>query len=126
MQVLRSGKKALIVKRGGEIQVFGETCPHMGADMTEAVYCAEKGTLQCRWHGYIFSSKGGGFLENPNEVFMRLLREPTEHFKPEKMPKYRLPVVAHSVRDGRLYLGKPADKDAKEEASAKADGGAGQ
>jgi hypothetical protein len=39
VQVLPSGRKAVVLKRGDEISVFGELCPHMGADLSTAVYC---------------------------------------------------------------------------------------
>jgi nitrite reductase/ring-hydroxylating ferredoxin subunit len=116
-RTLPSGKKVVILKEGGATRVFGELCPHMGADMTEATYCAKTGTLQCPWHGYIFSSSDGRFLENPNERLMKLIRGPSEHFKPDTRPNYKLQVLAHHVRDGRLYLGRPPrNEDAVSEA----------
>lgn len=114
----RSGRKAIVVRTGSEVRVFGELCPHMGADMAEAKYCAKTGTLHCRWHGYVFSAKDGKFLENPNEKLMAILRAPTKHFDPAKMPRYRLSVIPSTVKDGRVYIGR------EEEAAAAAEGGA--
>lgn len=101
-----SGRKAVVVRTGNEVRAFGELCPHMGADMAEATYCARTGTLHCRWHGYVFSATDGKFLENPNEKLMGILRTPSKHFDPTKMPRYRLAVVPCSVKEGRVYLGR--------------------
>ena len=108
VKVLKNGKKAIVVKRGDTISAFHETCPHLGADLSEAWYCEKKNTLQCKWHGYIFGAEDGKFVENPNENFMRLIRGPSEHYKPEKQPKYRLAMLSTAVRDGRLIIGKDA------------------
>ncbi len=113
VKVLKNGKKALIVKKGDDLHVFGEVCPHLGADLSEGRYCAKTGTLHCKWHGYVFSTDDGRFVENPNEKFMRILRTPTEHFKPEKQPRYRLAQLASAVKDGRLVIGKGAQDEAR-------------
>jgi nitrite reductase/ring-hydroxylating ferredoxin subunit len=107
VRVLPNGKKAIIVRKGEEVRVYGEVCPHLGADLSEARYCAKTNTLHCKWHGYVFSAEDGTFVENPNEQFMRLIRVPSEHFKPEKTPKYRLHVLKSSVQNGRLTIGQP-------------------
>jgi nitrite reductase/ring-hydroxylating ferredoxin subunit len=109
VKVLRSGRKAIVVRRGAEIHAFGEVCPHMGADMSEATYCAKDGTLQCRWHGYFFSADDGQFVRNPNEDFMQLLRTPSQHFVPGKTPRYRLATIPTSQKDGRLFFGREDD-----------------
>ncbi len=112
-RMLKSGKKVVLVRRGGEVKAFGELCPHMGADLSEGWYCAQSGTLQCRWHGYIFGVDDGRFLENPNEKLMKLVRIPSAHYKPEKTPKYRLAVVPCHVEGGRVIVGRaPATQDA--------------
>lgn len=112
VRVLPNGKKAIIVRAGDEVRVFGEICPHLGADLSEGKFCAKTKTLQCKWHGYIFSTEDGRFLENPNEVFMRLIRVPSEHFKPEKTPRYRLHMLKSSVENGRLQIGPTASAPA--------------
>lgn len=103
--ILPNGKKAILVRRGSEVRVFGEVCPHLGADMAEGRYCAKTNTLHCKWHGYVFSADDGRFLENPNEKFMRLIRIPSEHFKPEKTPRYRLHMLKSTVQNGRVIIG---------------------
>lgn len=113
----RSGRKAIVVRTGSDVRVFGELCPHMGADMAEATYCAKTGTLHCRWHGYVFSAKDGKFLENPNEKLMGILRTPSKHYDPTKMPRYRLSVIPSTVKEGRVFFGR------EEEASAAMEGG---
>ncbi|NUP13601.1 MAG: Rieske (2Fe-2S) protein [Polyangiaceae bacterium] len=104
MKILSNGKKAIVLKTGHDIRVYSEVCPHLGADMSEATYCAKAGTLQCRWHGYVFSAKDGTHLDNPNERMMQELREPSAHYRPDRAPRYRLPVVPHTVRGDRLYF----------------------
>lgn len=106
VKVLRSGQKAIVLRRGGQIHAFSDVCPHMGGDLAEARYCAKDGTLQCRWHGYFFGAEDGKFLRNPNEDFMQLLRVPSKHFVPEKTPRYRLTVIPTSQQDGRLFFGR--------------------
>jgi nitrite reductase/ring-hydroxylating ferredoxin subunit len=105
VKMLRSGRKAVIVRRGTEVRVFGEMCPHMGADMSEARYCVEDRTLSCPWHGYVFSADDGRFVKNPNEEIMRALRTPTKCFQPGKTPRYRLPIFASRVIGARLFIG---------------------
>ena len=103
-RVLRSGKKVLLIREGDSVKVFGEVCPHMGADLSQATYCSARRTLQCFWHGYLFSAEDGRFLENPNEKIMKLIRQPSAHYRPEKTPRYRLPVVPFSIEDGRVHI----------------------
>lgn len=106
VKILRSGQKAIVIRRGDMLRAFGEICPHMGADMAEAKYCPEECSLQCRWHGYVFSADDGKFLRNPNEETLRRLRGPTQHFAPTKTPRYRLTTIPTSVKDGRLFFGR--------------------
>jgi nitrite reductase/ring-hydroxylating ferredoxin subunit len=105
VRVLPSGRKAVVLKRGDEITVFGELCPHMGADLSTATYCPNEGTLTCSWHGYVFDADDGSFRENPNERLLKPLRTPSKHYRPEKTPQYRLRRVPFQVKGSRLYLG---------------------
>jgi len=105
VQVLPSGRKAVVLKRGNEISVFGELCPHMGADLSTATYCPNEGTLTCSWHGYVFDADDGRFRENPNERLLKQLRTPSKHYRPEKTPEYRLRRVPFRIKGSRLYLG---------------------
>jgi nitrite reductase/ring-hydroxylating ferredoxin subunit len=104
VKILPNGKKAIVLRKGSEIRVFAETCPHLGADLSEARYCEREGTLQCRWHGYVFSSSTGAFVDNPNDRMMRELREPSAVYRPDKMPRYRLSTVPHVVAGDRLFF----------------------
>src|SRR5262249_49625710 len=106
VKILGSGRKVIIVKHGTEVRAFHEVCPHMGADLSEGVYCERDRTLHCPWHGYVFSTEDGRYLSNPNERFMALLRSPSPHFKPEKTPRYRLSPVPFVIADGRIVFGK--------------------
>ncbi len=103
-KVLRSGRKALVIKQGSDIKVFGDLCPHMGGDMTTATYCASAGTLACSWHGYVFGADDGRFRDNPNERLMSALREPSEYYRPEKTPKFRLRVLSFQIKGSTLYF----------------------
>jgi nitrite reductase (NADH) small subunit/3-phenylpropionate/trans-cinnamate dioxygenase ferredoxin subunit len=103
--VLRSGRKAVVLKRGDDVTVFGELCPHMGADMANAAYCSDEGTLTCSWHGYVFNADDGTLRENPNEQLLKPLRTPSKHYRPEKTPRYRLRKLAFRIEGSRLYLG---------------------
>lgn len=123
VKVMKSGKKAVIIRQGQDVKVFGELCPHMGADLSEAWYCAKEGTLQCRWHGYVFNAGDGQFIKNPNEEFMKLLRKPSPHFKPEKTPKYRLPLVPFYIQDGRVFLGRSSPPAATQDNDVEVKGG---
>jgi nitrite reductase/ring-hydroxylating ferredoxin subunit len=105
VKVLRSGRKAVVLKRGDEITIFGELCPHMGADLSTATYCANEGTLTCSWHGYVFDADDGTLRENPNEQLLKPLRTPSTHFRPEKTPRYRLRKVPFRVEGSTLYFG---------------------
>src|SRR5436190_1490502 len=53
VKVLDSGRKAVVLKKGDDITIFAELCPHMGADLSTAEYCPNDGTLTCSWHGYV-------------------------------------------------------------------------
>ena len=104
VKVLRSGRKAVVIKRDGDITVYDELCPHMGGDMTTATYCAAEGTLACSWHGYVFGASDGRIRDNPNERLMSVLREPSEHYKPEITPKFRLRALPFRVEGSTLYF----------------------
>lgn len=104
VKILPNGKKAIVLRKGDVVRVFAEVCPHLGADLAEASYCASARTLQCKWHGYLFSTEDGRFVDNPNERMMQELREPTDTYQPHKTPKYRLGVIQHRVADGRVYF----------------------
>ena len=103
--VLRSGRKAVVLKRGDDITIFGELCPHMGADLSTATYCANEGTLTCSWHGYVFDADDGSLRENPNERLLKPLRAPSKHYRPEKTPRYRLRRVPFQIRGSKLHIG---------------------
>ena len=106
VKVLSSGRKAIVLKRGDEITVFGELCPHMGADLSTATYCPNDGTLACSWHGYVFDAQDGTLRDNPNERLLKPLRTPSKHYRPEKTPQYRLRRVPFQIRGSRLILGR--------------------
>ena len=106
VKVLSSGRRAVVVRRGDDIKVYDELCPHMGGDLTEAVYCGDKGTLACYWHGYEFDVDDGTLCENPNARLMAKLRAPTKHFQPDRAPSYRLRAIPSRVEGSTLYFGR--------------------
>jgi nitrite reductase/ring-hydroxylating ferredoxin subunit len=105
-KVLSSGRKAVILRRGDDVTAIGEICPHMGGDLTRGRYCAREKTLQCPWHGYIFSVETGDLLKNPNEDMVKPLRVPSAFWKPEKTPRYRLQRLPCQLRDGKVHIGR--------------------
>jgi len=99
-KVRANGRKIVVLRRGGELRCFDEVCSHMGGDLSEADYDPVRGTLACRWHGYVYSADDGRFLENPNEKLMGTLRQPSRHYDPEKTVGGRLTrVPCRLVRD---------------------------
>jgi nitrite reductase/ring-hydroxylating ferredoxin subunit len=106
VKVLDSGRKVVVLKKGDDITIFGELCPHMGADLSTAEYCPSDDTLRCSWHGYVFDAQDGTFLDNPNERLLEPLRAPSKHYRPEKAPDYRLRRVPFQVRGAKLYIGR--------------------
>ncbi|MBK6515213.1 MAG: Rieske (2Fe-2S) protein [Polyangiaceae bacterium] len=104
VKVLSDGRKAVVVRRGDALSVYSEICPHLGADLTEGQVCEREGTLRCRWHGYLFSLADGTLQDNPNERMMSELRTPSEHYRPDRAPAYRLSTLPHEVRGDRLYF----------------------
>ena len=108
--VLSSGDKVLVFRRSGQINAFGEVCPHMGGDLTAGSYCRKTGTMGCPWHGYRFSLDDGRLVENPNERPMALLRTPSKHYQPDKQPSYRLRPVLVEIRGDRVHFGRARDR----------------
>jgi nitrite reductase/ring-hydroxylating ferredoxin subunit len=103
---LPSGRNAIVIRNGRDVRVFSEVCPHMGADLAEGILCERGEKLACKWHGYVFSTADGRFLDNPNERLAPLLRKPSEHFRPEKTPRYRLRPIPFTIEGTRLVLGR--------------------
>lgn len=112
VKLLRSGKKAVLFRRGKEVRAYHEVCPHMGADLSEGVVCSKERTLACKWHGYVYSTDDGTLLDNPNERLAPLLRKPSKHFRPEKTPQYRLRLVPFTMKGTRVYLGTADERTA--------------
>jgi nitrite reductase/ring-hydroxylating ferredoxin subunit len=106
VKVLESGRKAVVLKRGDDITIFAELCPHMGADLSTAAYCPSDGTLTCSWHGYVFDVDDGRLRDNPNEQLLKPLRAPSQHYRPDKTPAYRLRRVPFQIRGSKLYIGR--------------------
>ena len=85
-------------------RVLRDICPHMGGPLSEGQYDPKEGTLQCRWHGYIFEVDTGSFRENPNDEVYACMRHLYTSFKPDTRPRYRLPTLAYEVRNNQLFV----------------------
>ena len=96
--------KVVVIKNDNEILVVADICPHMGGYISQGNYCAKSYTLQCPWHGYIFDLTTGVLMENPNEVIWEKLRYPTEHFKPNTTPKYKLNKLDYEIQQDKIYI----------------------
>lgn len=82
----------------------GKSARTWGGPLSQASFCRGDGTLQCTWHGYIFSLETGGHQLNPNERIMAQLRQPGACFKPERTPKYSLSLLSYSVVGDKAYV----------------------
>ncbi|TYQ31198.1 Rieske (2Fe-2S) protein [Pseudanabaena sp. UWO310] len=98
------GLQVIVIKQEHEISIISDICPHMGGYVSQGKYCAKSQTLQCPWHGYIFDLATGVFKENPNEVIWDKLRYPTEHFKPNTTPKYKLNKLEYEIDQDKIYI----------------------
>ena len=49
-----------------EFKVYEMTCPHMGGDLCKGKVSNK--SIQCSWHGYIYSLESSLLLENPNII----------------------------------------------------------
>jgi nitrite reductase/ring-hydroxylating ferredoxin subunit len=78
-----SGNKKIGIFYFGEqeYKVYEMTCPHMGGDL-----CSGKinnNTIQCGWHGYLFSLISGKFIKNPNLENTKSVRIKSLYYDPQ-------------------------------------------
>src|SRR2546428_3975020 len=78
------GVEVVVIPHADRLFVMREVCPHMGGPLGEAKFCAGDRTLNCPWHGYVFSVETGELTRNPNEQIMAPLRRPSTCFRPER------------------------------------------
>ena len=55
------------------------TCPHMGGDLCKGKVSNK--SIQCSWHGYIYSLEKSLLLENPNIEGTRNARISSEYYE---------------------------------------------
>ena len=94
----------VVIPSGDKLYVLREVCPHTGGPLSEASFCRKDKTLQCPWHGYIFSLETGALQLNPNERIMAPLRQPSACFKPERAPKYSLAFLSYKIVGDKAYV----------------------
>jgi nitrite reductase (NADH) small subunit/3-phenylpropionate/trans-cinnamate dioxygenase ferredoxin subunit len=94
----------LVVQEG--LTVLRDLCTHMGAPLSKGRHCRRTQTLQCPWHGYIYSLKTGEIVENPNVSVWDGLQQEYKTFKPESAPKYRLLQLRYRIEGGKLLVQK--------------------
>ena len=102
------GVAVVVIADGPRLTVLRDLCPHMGAPLSEGSYCARDRTLQCPWHGYVFSAETGEFRRNPVDPSWDLVKARCRSYKPENAPRYRLPVMEHELRGGLIHVRRAA------------------
>lgn len=93
------GKNLIVVVLDGELNAYLAQCPHMGADLIKAKCVGPSKNIQCPWHGYIFDSRNGNFLLNPNVESMKNIRIPSDNFDPNLIIKFKLRSVQLTTSD---------------------------
>ena len=98
------GVTVVVIADGPRITVIRDVCPHMGGPLSEGAYCSKDKTLQCPWHGYVFSTETGEFRANPIDPSWDRVKAHCRSYKPANAPRYRLPILEHELRGGRVYV----------------------
>jgi nitrite reductase/ring-hydroxylating ferredoxin subunit len=58
------GLMVAVFRRGGDVHAVGDSCPHMGASLSEGYL--DGGTVVCPWHGWVFKLDDGSSLFDEN------------------------------------------------------------
>jgi nitrite reductase/ring-hydroxylating ferredoxin subunit len=101
----RRGQTAIVFLQGGRPRAFDSRCPHMGADLAQAICAGAESDIVCPWHGYRYSGATGELLENPNETIMKGIRVPSVHFDPSLRTAYKLREYQIEIEDGWIRVG---------------------
>ena len=56
------GHKVALYRKRGRYYAFGDTCPHMGAALSEG-YLHQDHSIVCHWHGWRFDARTGACLK---------------------------------------------------------------
>ena len=94
----------VLVLPDATFRVLRDICPHMGGPLSKGRYDPIEGTLQCRWHGYVFDVATGSFRGNPNDEVYACMKNLYASYKPDTRPAYRLPTVGYEVRGDKLFV----------------------
>jgi nitrite reductase (NADH) small subunit/3-phenylpropionate/trans-cinnamate dioxygenase ferredoxin subunit len=57
------GKLIALFRAGGRYHAIDDTCPHMGASLSEGY--VEDGVVTCSWHAWRFRLADGAWADNP-------------------------------------------------------------
>jgi nitrite reductase/ring-hydroxylating ferredoxin subunit/RimJ/RimL family protein N-acetyltransferase len=101
---LDEGLELLVIPMKDGLKIARDLCVHMGAPLSAGKYCASEATLQCPWHGYLFSAETGELKRNPNDEIFAPLKKLYASYKPEKKPKYRLHMLPYKVIGHKAYV----------------------
>ena len=89
---------------GSDFRIFRNQCPHMGAPLSQGKFCGNDSTVQCPWHGYIFSCETGDLKENPNVKMFGWMKDLYKTYQPELTPKYRVQIFTFKIEDNKIYV----------------------
>lgn len=87
-----------VARSGQSLTIFRDLCPHMGGQLARGRLCADRRSIECPWHGYIFDLASGQLRENPNDAIFAPLREQYASYKPAPH-RYKLQIFQFD-RDG--------------------------
>mgnify|MGYP006071798759 CR=1 FL=1 len=88
----------------GKFKVYEMTCPHMGGDLCNGMI--NKNTIQCSWHGYLFSLVSGNFIENPSLKGTKSARIKSLFYDPQNSEDENLSLksIDYKIIDKNLIL----------------------
>lgn len=96
--VLDDRTEVCVARSGQRVTIFRDLCPHMGGQLAQGRLCADRKSIECPWHGYIFDLDSGQMTENPNDATFAPLREKYASYKPAPH-RYKLQIFQFD-RDG--------------------------
>tara|TARA_Y100001970_G_scaffold49331_1_gene62487 strand:- start:3711 stop:4148 length:438 start_codon:yes stop_codon:yes gene_type:complete len=106
LNVIKAHKNLTLIATydGVGYKVFSDVCPHMGAPLSEGPYCSKSKTLECPWHGYLFSTDDLSLIENPNEKIWYQTFLSDKDLKNFKTPNYKLRKIPFRIEGNYLHL----------------------
>lgn len=70
-RVEANGVKVMLLRYGGKIRAFHETCPHLGGPLSEGTLVGD--AIECPWHGSQFRIDDGSVVSGPATAPARCL-----------------------------------------------------